>query len=601
MSGEKSQSKIGPNEGRSSEGRSGSGIYGVLLPPDLEVLKEARRLSGERNSRVHDLAHCILRDPVVTMELLKVSNEMSYTATRQQIVAVKPAIIRVGWEALNQTLEELETRPQIEDPNVSKWFETVRERSRRCSAVSQFLAEIFAKSFVEDCGVCGVLLYAGELLAIINLGSRYVELAEEHPRGAIQYRLLQDYKVNLEKQRTAYLQRQGIPSAMIATIDPEGTIKTADRTIMKPILMAAEELVEAYDSNRWDKVAPGKQLPPKSAVRLLPFNDSQYIKFFERATSFLHGSTVELERKHLASLQQSEPTPLSPSEEWSEEEEEREFLESPETHGSDASTLFVDENLEEELNSLLGGKRVSEDEETTSLDSSEDDFAPTKPSALFASRTPPASPEIKGSVSIASLKRTPTIPGFRKDTRDAPSNRSATSMTMMRPPSASSRDRDGQKDPNDSQAVVEEVSKLVEKAASCQELLIGVLDGLVDKGPFEKTALLIISQDRSKATAVAIRGRETKNAETIILDNSFAPLTESFTFGRTNNQKSPFGSSAFALATIDSLDASPLALYADCGEHSVIPFEARRIFRSIVEKLKDKLGHVPGEIPREIP
>ncbi|MEZ4753703.1 MAG: hypothetical protein R3A13_05255 [Bdellovibrionota bacterium] len=62
----------------------------------------------------------------------------------------------------------------------------------------------------------------------------------------------------------------------------------------------------------------------------------------------------------------------------------------------------------------------------------------------------------------------------------------------------------------------------------------------------------------------------------------------------------PFGSKAFALSPIDADHDTPVALYADCGVDGSITFEARRIFRTVVEIHNQKLPSLPGGIPVEL-
>ncbi|NDC37324.1 MAG: hypothetical protein EBZ48_04655 [Proteobacteria bacterium] len=48
----------------SEQGRTSGGPFAIQLPPDAAVLAEARRLVGDRSTRMEELAVCVSQDPV---------------------------------------------------------------------------------------------------------------------------------------------------------------------------------------------------------------------------------------------------------------------------------------------------------------------------------------------------------------------------------------------------------------------------------------------------------------------------------------------------------------------------------------------------------
>ncbi|MCI5065110.1 hypothetical protein MRY87_05255, partial [bacterium] len=149
---------------------------------------------------------------------------------------------------------------------------------------------------------------------------------------------------------------------------------------------------------------------------------------------------------------------------------------------------------------------------------------------------------------------------------------------------------------------VASVSSLFEEADTSEELLTGLLQRLVD-GPFEKAALIVVSQDRKSAIVVAARG-PIGNGQKIEITDPLSPLAQCFTkvqsFSSKANEASPFGCKSFAVAPIDADHDTPVALYADCGDKGAISFEGRRIFRTVVDILNEKLPTIPGGIPVEL-
>lgn len=137
------------------------------------------------------------------------------------------------------------------------------------------------------------------MLAVAHFQDEYVKLAEEHARSGVNYRLNQTMQFDVDKMGLTYLRRMGIPEVLIFAIDRESKSRTPERAVMKPLCLSAAELVDAFDANRWEKLAPGKRLPPKSAIRMLQINDSQYLKIYERTSEYLFSAKMlEERRKH---------------------------------------------------------------------------------------------------------------------------------------------------------------------------------------------------------------------------------------------------------------------------------------------------------------
>jgi len=147
----------------------------------------------------------------------------------------------------------------------------------------------------------------------------------------------------------------------------------------------------------------------------------------------------------------------------------------------------------------------------------------------------------------------------------------------------------------------------VEAATNSQDLLNSFLDLLVasgvSHGPFEKSALIVVSEDRQTATVVASRGPQISKGEVLVLEDPLSPLAQCFSkvqsFGVQSSASSPWGSKAFALAPLKSSHSTPVALYADCGTDGKLPFDARRVFRNVVEILNSRLPALPGGIPTD--
>lgn len=538
------------------------GALSLMLPPDQAVWNEARKLAADKTIRVEDLATCCIQDPVIVLDLLRTSNAMFFAGGKSNITSIKTAIVRLGSDVVIDTLEKMSERPQIEEEEVSFWFELHRSRCRRTAIVSRILSEALARTLTDDCQAAALLLSIGDMLAVAHFGQKYVELAEELSKSGLNYRLAQDYRFDVEKMGVSYLRKYGIPEALLFAIERDGRARSQERVLIKPIIWASIELVEAFDSNRWEKFAPGKTLSSKSSLRMLQIPDNQYLKIYERCSEYLFAARLQEERKKHGTTAVQAVTSAEP------------------VAVADDSSSETD-SLQDDIQNLLKGGSVAE------VASAEEAFDQVEP---------PSAPAAQ--------------PSMRAVEESAPGDDFA--ITKSPGPAAkparatSSRPKDPQPEPLTSAAkeIMQSMSGLMEEAKSGEELLTQLLDMLVKSGKFEKSALIVISKDRKKAKVVAARGPNIGNGQTLIIDDPLSPLASCFSkvksWGSRESKESPWGSKAFAVAPIDAAHETPVALYADCGTDGAITFEARRIFRTVVQALNQRLPEIPGGIPIEI-
>ena len=223
MAQEDSSGKAGSHEGSKHEEtkQGGGGPLGFVLPTDPHIWQECRKLVSDKNSRVENLAICASQDPVISMELLRVSNAMYFSGGKAPITTLKTAIVRLGADVVLEHLEELGKRAVVEDEDIRHWIEVHRSRCKRTAIVAKIIGEAVARTLSDDCEAAALFGGVGEMLAAGYLGETYVKLAEEHSRSGVNYRLAQDQKFDVEKMGLNYLKRQGIPEALLFAIDRE--------------------------------------------------------------------------------------------------------------------------------------------------------------------------------------------------------------------------------------------------------------------------------------------------------------------------------------------------------------------------------------------
>lgn len=553
--------------------RPAGGPLNIILSPDISIINEARKLIGDKNIRVEDVATCASQDPVLILELLKSANAMFFSAGRPPITAPKTAIVRLGQQVVQDIIDAILKRPQPEVESVANWINIHRSRCKRASIIARMLSEVVIKNFSDECQVAGLLMYMGELIAAAHLREDYVKLAEEQPRSSVNYRLVQDFKFDVEKIGLSYLRRNGIPEIILFALDREALSRSPERAPMKPVIMAADEIIESFDSNRWDKLAPGKQLPSKSAIRLLQISDSQYSRIYERASEYLFSMRIAEEKKKQQITESLSggggPTPS--------EEEIASWGE-----GINISSKTLQSDIEDLLSGDLGSPKTEAPEEIEVISPPEKQLPPAGPKPQKAPSK--SSPEhLKNDYSLGTSPSKPA----RVSSPSAPAK--------ITPPRLAS---------TKSSQVVSSFASAIGDAENTEQLLKDLLGMLVGPGLFSKSALIVVSKDKKKALVVAARGPNIGNGQTVIIDDPLSPLAECFSkvqsFGNKESKTSPFGSKAFALSPIDAPHDTPVALYADCGNDNAVPFEARRIFRTVVEILNQKLPYLPGSIPVEV-
>ncbi len=549
--------------GEAEAARTSGGPLGILIPSDPIIWNEARRYISNKNVRVEDVATCVSQDPALVLELLKTANALYFSAGRPPITSTRTAIVRLGSQVVIELFDKIRERPTVSDDEIGHWLELHRSRCKRTAIIARIMAEALAKQLADDCTVAGALMHVGDMLAVMYFGERYVKLAEELSRSGINYRLHQDHKFDTESVCVNYLRRHGIPENILFAIERDALLRSPERAIMKPLCMAAAELVDAFDSNRWEKLAPGKKIPPKSAIRLLQMSDAQYLRIYERASEYLYAIRNEEEKKrHGAIAAAAEPPPPA----------------------AIASPTSTPNELDSEIENLLRGVTASSPSEAPEAAPPEPDLEPAPAPRAKARDAGPTtlSPTVRESYGLQS-EPPKTKPRVNKVT---PVAFESTLRTAK-----------GNK-------MVGAMANIMDAAKNGEELLRDLLAMLVDEGPFEKSALIVVSKDRKQALVVASRGPTIGTGQVLELNDPLSPLAQCFSrvqsFGNKESECSPFGSKAFAVAPIAADHGTPVALYADCGNEAGITFEARRVFRNVVELLNQRLPQIPGGIPVEV-
>lgn len=149
-----------------------------------------------------------------------------------------------------------------------------------------------------------------------------------------------------------------------------------------------------------------------------------------------------------------------------------------------------------------------------------------------------------------------------------------------------------------SDAIIGMMQSICSNAQSAKELIEDIMEVVIEKGPFIRTAVIEIGQGRREAFIYTALGEDFDNLNLnkgIEVKDPLSPLSTVITKVQSFNSKvegdslSPFGITSYAISPIKSKSDSQLVLYADCGTERPLPFEARKVFRLTIALLNEAL------------
>ncbi len=536
-----------------------SRLMNLKLQPDEEILDAALSLASDKNIRISKLSEMVLKDPVITLEILAHANSLSNE--KASIAAVQTGVIRIGSTQLLSMLKELKTRiNKNSDPDVAVEYASLRRLSERASIVSEILSSHIQRDIIEITQTCALLSYLGPMILCQYLDREYLELAHLRKRNALAYRLQSKYGINYNEMFLRYLKDRNLPKDIFYAFDKELKCITSAQSSLRFIIESAIELVEALEDGKWMRYGPGATLPPKSNIRLLKISDTQYATIFEEIEYSLGISKPKVEIGE---------TNYSTTEARSDEEDETSDSESKTKHLIASKLASLNNDLGEEA--PISTLSLSLDEEelkapTVIVDRDElMDLIASSGSAVFIEKTSDNLELEKRNLSSRSLE------------------------------------------------VLEMIEFICKGAESSKSLLDELMSTITDQGPFNRAALIQINNSNENVLIQKAIGEEFSNisppTELFVEDplsplSTFATRVSSFNSYTTRGIKdivAPFGISSYAISPIKLSSNNTFVLYVDCGEHKPLPLEARKMFRLVVALLNKSLPEFDSDGHRAIP
>jgi len=257
------------------------------IPTNPDALIRCTNIVKEPNFRVSELSSAIRQDPAIVLDLFHQANSVDLGAGRQPLFSIDAAITRLGDDLMYKLLTNLKTTEDSTLPELIPWIEINRERGRKIAHVSAILADVCNRTASNEAYLAGLFCCVGDILAVLHLGSEYVQIANGISSATLQYKLVQDYKFDTHSIGVQYLHRRGIPASLIIRDESEAASRDRRRSTIKVLIHAAEELVDVAERGRLGSYAPGKNLPSQSKLRVLQLQGNQYENIFGQVTAVL--------------------------------------------------------------------------------------------------------------------------------------------------------------------------------------------------------------------------------------------------------------------------------------------------------------------------
>lgn len=535
-------------------------ITSLELYPDKEILESAISLASDKNVRISKLSDMILKDPVITLEILSCANSLSNE--KASISAVQTGVIRIGSSQLIELLQNLKTRIKEDlDPDVSVEYSSLRRLGERATIVSEILSSHLQRDIIELTQTCALLSYIGPMILCHYFDREYLEVAHLRKRNALNYRMQSKYGFNYNEAYLTYLKARNLPSEIFFAFDKELKCVTSAQSSLRFIIESAIEIVEAYEDGKFIKYVPGVELPPKSALRLLKINEAQYATIYEEIEYSLGSGVANKEYDVKNDMLQASPdVNFEAIIEHSESSHDEAIKDNSDIEGLDqhfsieekVSSSFQD-NSDLNKNKYITEGIVLRKEELMELISSSG-------SAVFIEKT------------------------------------------------SSNIELEKQKLQKESVDVIESIEFICKSAENSRSLLNELMSVITQNGPFLRAALIRINDLRNGALIEEAVGEEFSDINPpldLVVNDYLSPLSTFCTKVRSFNSYSssgikdiisPFGISSYAISPIRLHDETSFVFYADCGEHQPLPLEARKVFRLIVAILNKELPRFKSEI-----
>lgn len=270
-------------------------ITEILIPPDKISLTKAYKLVIDRDIRIVDLANVIIKDPILTLEVLKAGNASATLDGRPETTSLTSAITRLGFDSMQSLLFGLQSRKPPNKSDIITFFNKYQKQSVNMSQIAYIFAKHISNKMIEPAKIGALFLNIGYILTLLHFKDKFIELAQNISPALLRFKIEKELDVNVEKIVLKYLRRYSIPENLIETLNRDATFSQSERHLVltRAIIQSAREITVAFDENKISTYKPGNAIPSKSYIRILPLVGEQYNKIFEESIGYLTQCRIE--------------------------------------------------------------------------------------------------------------------------------------------------------------------------------------------------------------------------------------------------------------------------------------------------------------------
>jgi HD-like signal output (HDOD) protein len=252
---------------------------GNEVPHDKEIALIARKAVARTNLRVGDLAALVIKDSPLALRVLRAANSLEIGGEKRNISALKDAIIRLGSRAFVSILDELESISYPELDSIAESLIHLKRRARLTALAAEIFAAETRHRALETSFLAGLFYNYGEMITLVNFREDYQKLAKGRGRAHLIFDIQYEFELDLEHVSAEWLSRCRIDKSIVSAISPESQIGGL-HSPLRPFILAAVEIVDAFEDDRLSRFAPSTTPPPRSAVRMLGLSPARYERAF---------------------------------------------------------------------------------------------------------------------------------------------------------------------------------------------------------------------------------------------------------------------------------------------------------------------------------
>ena len=261
------------------------------------------------DTKTFDLAEKCAKDPVIMLELIKAA---TYAIQVESGVLPNPqhVLSSIKREDLRSIIAEIRARRPHITGEVTAALEEASIACFRLSQVALGLGLAVGSPAAETVYMAALFKRFGDLLAILRFQEEYVTAKVANAeRAKLAHRLLKDHEFDLEQEGVRYLRDHGLPELFLSYLDHESPSDKSAIVTGRNIILAAAELLTAFEEHQLDKYEPGKTLPARSPLRPLHIDDTTYAAAFREISTFLNSATRLLDEVEAEEVETRKPRP----------------------------------------------------------------------------------------------------------------------------------------------------------------------------------------------------------------------------------------------------------------------------------------------------